>query len=164
MIKLENGNIEATIYELQEFKRELREQYLQEIKDKLKLHIFQGSECQCCKSNIKANRVELNKSIIQSLESLYVLTKTNPERVFHKDKIYSHFKKQSNTIGKNKLWGFVIQHKGGYYEITDKGNKFLNGAIAVNEYEFVYKDQKVAPPKGIPIPKVTIHNLKKKWK
>lgn len=156
-----NGKYEVTYQELVDFAKTTRDNYLKELKEDLRNKIFEGEECKCCASFIKATKVSLSKSMINSLLSLYRITGRDTNVIVHKDEVYRNWGKKSNVLGKLKHWRFVTQYGDGTYSITNEGLKFING-LPVNEYEYIYDDRKVKSNDDIPMK--TIHQLQCEWK
>jgi len=137
--------------ELMDLQMQAIRDWMDQRKTELRESIYEGDRnCPICINHIKANKIELTKSMINSLYSLFCLNEQSNNVLHHKDDIQKFFKLQSNVIGKLKHWKLVDQHKGGRYSITDEGKAFINGKLSVPQYQWIYKDKRIRPNQEVP--------------
>lgn len=151
-MKIYNNNQQYTLTgkELEQLQFDAIKDWMEQRRQELRDNIYDGDRnCPICKNKIKAHKLELTKSMINSLYSLYCLNEISPG-IYHKDKIQSHFHLQSNVIGKLKHWKLVEQHSGGKYSITSQGQLFILDKIKVQSYQWIYKDKRIRPNDTVP--------------
>ncbi|MDK1290171.1 hypothetical protein [Pseudoalteromonas umbrosa] len=107
------------------------------------------TKCPCCHAVKRAYKRALTHSMINALQLVQMHTQHCVVREFHLETILKDATCHSGTRGdaaKLRYWGLIERGKrgNGYYHLTEKGNQFLAGELAVPTHVTVYENQVLA--------------------
>lgn len=108
-----------------------------------------GTTCPCCGQRVQVYRRKITSMMARQLIEMYRLTRNGKHWVHTKDMVLGG--SSSGDFAKLKFWGLIepMPHnpgdKGkktsGYWKITQKGWKFVQGTTEVPKYSFVFNDE-----------------------
>lgn len=115
-------------------------------------NLTKGSLCPCCNQICRLYKRKLNPTMALVLVLMYKHFRGNPHfKWIHLATFLIQFKRDSTIAGgdpaKLRYWGLIARgdpenedgsEQSGRYVITDLGNKFVEGRIAVPERVYIY--------------------------
>lgn len=118
---------------------------LAQVRAWLKVRSREGTTCPACDQHVKVYRRKLNSGMAVSLISMYRAAKLEYQH------IPTTIGGRSREEGKLAYWGLVDEEavkrpdggRAGYWRVTEPGERFVLGKIAVPKYALVYNGERL---------------------
>jgi hypothetical protein len=125
---------------------------LEEAQAFVQLHLANGAKCPACGQFAKLYRRKLNATMAYALVLIHQFFKKNPQHAWiHVASFLVNTRRDSSVAGgdvvKLRHWGLIERVDGergdgsdrvGRYTITELGRRFVEGAIAVPRYAYLF--------------------------
>jgi hypothetical protein len=131
-----------------------------------------GAVCPCCDRFAKVYKRKLNTGMLKALVRLYAVCASEAARAtegFVKIGRGGAFKTAGGDYAKLHWWGLIeplanaTREDGstrvGFWRITERGRRFVEGKLAVPAYVYEYDGTPVAPPAGAAVDEKRIFEL-----
>lgn len=120
---------------------------LEEAKEWLRIHWYDGVPCPCCKQMVKLYPRKIYSTMARNLINLYKLDFKYQNRYFFH--ISEFCPKHPGDFAKLVYWGLVEEEvnekdskrTSGMWAITESGRDFVRGEISVIEYKLVFNKE-----------------------
>lgn len=109
---------------------------LGEARQWLRDRMYDGERCPCCRQTAAVRKWTLYDTAIRQLLLMYRLGGTSRWVTARELKDAGHTGQGDGT--RLKHWGLAVQGKRGFWRVTDLGESFLRGEVAVREHVDVY--------------------------
>ena len=93
-----------------------------------------GILCPCCGQFDKIYRRKLNTGMAQALYEFYTVAEKDPVHI-------RNIQVRGGDYAKLQYWGLLADCQFGMWQVTDAGEAFLRGIVAVQQYADVYHGQ-----------------------
>ena len=118
----------------------------------------EGVDCPCCDQFAKIYRRKLNSSMARSLVHVYRFFAANDDWLHAPSYLTERKVNATNDFGLLRHWGLVV-HRGamrddgsdrdGFYKITDLGQQFVEGGVAIPKFIYLYSQQLLGLSDGV---------------
>ena len=116
---------------------------LENVKEFIKEFKSEGCECPACGQKVKTYTRKLNSGMVSFLRGLDSMTKALPGTFFTLSEILKYIKSGSKSLDYSvlKYWDFIRSDKPGRWYITERGQAFIAGKIAVSRSVIIYNNK-----------------------